>query len=226
MHAAVFAALIVSAHRSEAARLEFQRRLLEQAQLEPKFLVPPNRGSPPLTPQIQYMAMGNGNTKDGVTAAKKRFDKKGDFGLAQVQGAQEPPQVATPSVAESTVPDKAFSVLEVDSAAVRDPNSAAPSYPPLMRMKGIEGFATLRFVIDTTGVIDMSTVTLVDASHAEFVQAVREAMPKMRFRPAMMGPTAVRQLAEQPFKFEIKHLASGAVEGATPRKPLPLQKPR
>lgn len=98
----------------------------------------------------------------------------------------------------------AFTIVEVDSVAERDPRSAAPSYPPNLLAKNIEGFATFRFVIDSTGVVDLSTVKVVDASNAEFVQAVRDAMPRMRFRPAMRASQYVRQLVEQPFRFRIQ----------------------
>lgn len=218
MHVAIVLATVASANRSARERFEFLRQHADEAVRQPSFLVPPNRGAPPTYEQIQYVAMGAGNATEGVVSSKKKFDKDADFGLAEIKGAEAAPQVSTPSVAESTVPDNAFSVLDVDSAAVRDPNSAAPAYPQLMREKGIEGFATLRFVIDSTGLIDMATVSLVDASHAEFVQAVREAMPRMRFRPAMMGLQAVRQLAEQPFKFEIKALASSESTSPSARK--------
>lgn len=227
VHAAMVMALVASAHQAAREKLELLQHRLEEPKRRPMFLVPPNRGSPPKVEQIQYVAMGAGNAMDGSARGKRTFDKQGDFGLAQIKGADAPPQVAMPAVAESTVPDNAFSVLDVDSAAVRDPSSAAPAYPPLMREKGIDGFATLRFVIDSTGLIDMATVTLVDASHAEFVQAVRDAMPRMRFRPAMMGQQAVRQLAEQPFKFEIKAVAlretaSPSPAATKPRPPVPL----
>jgi len=219
VHITVVMALVVGANRSTRDRLALVQHQLDVAKLRPMFLVPPNRGAPPTVEQIQYVAMGAGNAADGVAMSKRKFDQKGDFGLAQIKGAEAPPQLAVPAVAESTVPDNAFSVLDVDSAAVRDPTSAAPAYPPQMREKGVEGYATLRFVIDSTGLIDMATVTLVDASHAEFVQAVREAMPRMRFRPAMMGLQAVRQLAEQPFKFEIKSLASSETTPAARKRP-------
>jgi TonB family protein len=98
----------------------------------------------------------------------------------------------------------AFSVLEVDSAAERDPLSAAPLYPKEMLIKNVEGSATMRFVIDSTGLIDLGTVAVIASTHPEFVKAVTDVMPRMRFRPALRGATAVRQLVEQPFKFEIK----------------------
>lgn len=97
----------------------------------------------------------------------------------------------------------AFTVVEVDSAAERDPLSVAPAYPKDMLAQNIEGAATMQFVVDSTGLIDMETVRVIAATHREFTQAVREAMPRMRFRPALRGTTAVRQLVEQPFKFAI-----------------------
>ncbi len=97
----------------------------------------------------------------------------------------------------------AFTVIEVDSAAERDPLSVAPAYPKEMLAQNIEGAATMQFVVDSTGLIDMETVRVIAATHREFTQAVREAMPRMRFRPALRGTLAVRQLVEQPFKFAI-----------------------
>lgn len=97
----------------------------------------------------------------------------------------------------------AFTLIDVDSVAERDPLSAAPAYPKELLERNIEGSATLRFVIDSTGLVDLSTIRVMDATHQEFARAVREAMPRMRFRPAMRGSQAVRQLVEQPYKFEI-----------------------
>lgn len=218
VHATVVLAMLVSTHRSAQELLEFRRRLEESA-VKPQFIIPPNRGAPPASAAIHYMAMGGGEAREGVANSRKKFDKRGDFGVAQVRGAQVPPETPTVNVPESTLPDNAYSVLDVDSAAVRDPSSAAPAYPAVMMLKSIEGHATMRFVIDSTGLIDLTTVALLDASHAEFVQAVRDAMPRMRFHPAKMGLQAVRQLAEQLFKFEIKKVASSGESGTASKKP-------
>jgi TonB family protein len=220
LHAAVVLAMIGGAHRSAELRLEERTRRLEEALhiLKPKFIIPPNRGAVPSLERIHYLAIGAGSETDGVASSRKKFDKHGDFGMPQIAGAEVQPVVPTANAPESPLADNAYSVLDVDSAAVRDPDSAAPAYPPLMMLKAIEGHATMKFVIDSTGVIDLSTVTLLEASHAEFVQAVREAMPKMRFHPAKMGPLSVRQTASQEFRFELKPLASSARASAA-KKP-------
>ncbi|MDA1080251.1 MAG: energy transducer TonB [Gemmatimonadetes bacterium] len=97
----------------------------------------------------------------------------------------------------------AFTLISLDSVAERDPLSAAPAYPRELLERNIEGSATFRFVIDSTGLVDLSTIRMMTATHQEFARAVREAMPRMRFKPAMRGADAVRQLVEQPYKFEI-----------------------
>jgi len=219
VHAAVVLTMLGGAHRSAELAASELSRLRESTLTPPKFIVPPNRGAPPAVERIQYIAMGAGTSRDGTAKSRKKFDKNGDFGFAQLAGSETPPVAPSITVPESTLPDNAYSVLDVDSAAVRDPNSAAPAYPPVMMLKGIEGHATMRFVIDSTGTIDLSTVTLLDASHAEFVQAVREAMPKMRFHPAKVGLQSVRQLAEQLFRFELKKGETNELGAASAKKP-------
>lgn len=114
----------------------------------------------------------------------------------------------------------AFMILDVDSAAVRDPTSAAPSYPPDLELKGVEGFARVRFVIDSTGLIDMETVKVIEASQPQFAKAVEDAMPRMHFRPALMGGHAVRQLAEQEFSFRLERSPAPAdAKAARPARP-------
>ena len=97
----------------------------------------------------------------------------------------------------------AFALLDVDSGAVRDPRSAAPSYPKEMEARGIEGEVKVRFVVDSTGLVDLSTIRMLESTNEAFARAVRAAMPGMRFRPAMMGVLPVRQLAEQTFAFKV-----------------------
>jgi TonB family protein len=97
----------------------------------------------------------------------------------------------------------AFALLDVDSGAVRDPQSAAPAYPKDMEERGIEGAVRVRFVVDSTGRIDLSTIKILDATNESFAREVRSALPDMRFRPAMIGTHAVRQLSEQGFAFKV-----------------------
>jgi DNA-binding NarL/FixJ family response regulator len=44
---------------------------------------------------------------------------------------------------------------------------------------------------------------LISATHPEFAQSVRQALPAMRFHPAILRSKKVPQLVEQPFMFKI-----------------------
>lgn len=115
--------------------------------------------------------------------------------------------------------DNALTVLEVDSAVVRDPTSAAPEYPQHLIDRGIEGSAAVRFVVDTNGVADTMSYRVLKATHADFAVAVRRALPGMKFRPALRGGVKVRQLVEQTFSFKI-------AARDTTRMPRPTAPPR
>jgi hypothetical protein len=41
--------------------------------------------------------------------------------------------------------------------------------------------------VDTTGFADTSSLRIMSATHPDFVTAVREALPYMRFEPARSG---------------------------------------
>jgi TonB family protein len=99
--------------------------------------------------------------------------------------------------------DSVFTIIEVDSVATRLPESAAPQYPPDLLVKRVEGQAIVQFVVDTSGRADPASFAIVVSSHPGFSQSVRNALPGMRFAPARIGPTKVRQLVELPFTFNI-----------------------
>lgn len=172
-----------------------------------QFLFPPDRANKPGEEHIAYIGQGvagaaRGEAR-GVPVPVKEKETTGEAVVPQ-QAAENAQLNGLMQLAEAAQAVGAFSVVDVDSAAERDPLSAAPAYPRELLAKSVEGYATLRFVVDSTGLIDMGTVKVIDSTHPAFATAVRDAMPKMRFRPAMMGRNAVRQLAEQLFKFEIK----------------------
>jgi len=113
-------------------------------------------------------------------------------------------------------PDSVFSVLDVDTAVVRSGNSAAPAYPLKLLASHITGFVNARYVVDTTGFADISSFEVMTSTHNEFIAAVRDALPYMRFKPAKIGPVKVRQLVEQQFTFKI---ADTAVVAPKTKKP-------
>ena len=121
--------------------------------------------------------------------------------------------------AGSDATDSVFTVIEVDTAAARLPESAAPSYPPDLLAKRVQGQAIVQFVVDTSGQADVHSFSVVLASHPDFAAAVRAALPGMKFASARIGTTKVRQLVELPFSFAIKDPPPDSLESkAAPRR--------
>ncbi len=171
-----------------------------------RVILPPN--APPTVggERVAFVAVAEQGSPKGETVGEAVKVKEDQFvGEAVVPRriAQAVQLDGTMQLAMAAQSVGAFTLIDVDSVAERDPLSAAPVYPKDLLEKNIEGSATLRFVIDSTGLVDLSTIRVMDATHQEFAKAVRDAMPRMRFKPAMRGASAVRQLVEQPYKFEI-----------------------
>ena len=125
------------------------------------------------------------------------------------------PVAADPSAGQPTAPGTgeptggepwsgALGTSEVDLAAALLPRSPLPRYPDLLRRTGLEGVARARFVVGTDGRVEMETLEIVEASHPAFAEALRAAIPRLRFRPARVGARRVRQLVEFPVGFRIE----------------------
>jgi len=68
---------------------------------------------------------------------------------------------------------------------------------------------------------DTLSFRVISATHPEFAQSVRDALPGMRFHPAILRSRKVPQLVEQPFMFKI--LMPGPA--AATAKPVSAAKP-
>jgi len=121
----------------------------------------------------------------------------------ETAGKKGKDSVTAPDMPTTSGPDSVYSILEVDTAVVRSANSAAPAYPLKLLNAHIMGSVSARYVVDTTGFADTSSFIVLSATHPEFVTAVKEALPYMRFQPAKIGGMKVRQLVEQQFSFRI-----------------------
>ncbi|MHB1310745.1 MAG: energy transducer TonB [Gemmatimonadaceae bacterium] len=167
----------------------------------------------PVPRDIGLPRPGNLTAPEGAVArtpgvdAPRPANGAGTDGMAFRQGRSGVDFAPIPLEGESIVPglgDNAFSIVDVDSAAAFDPTSAAPEYPESMVRYHVEGRVVLRFVVDSTGLIDMATARVISATHPLFAKAVLDAMPKMRYRPARIGERAVRLLVEQAFSFKLE----------------------
>ncbi|HEY0776929.1 MAG TPA: TonB family protein [Gemmatirosa sp.] len=119
---------------------------------------------------------------------------------ADVPPRRTPPDAFLPS------PVSAGSTVHVadptdSSTALLDPTSGGPVYPPALLAQGVAGEALVEFVVDTTGRVDTASFLVVDATDPRFADAVRDALPAMRFAPARVGGHRRRQAVQLPVRF-------------------------
>jgi hypothetical protein len=196
---ALLAFVVISAYRQGMTKAD---HLLDEFAM---FLVP--------TEHKVYVQGNNSTAYDpGNTGEGKKSRDKGDGGLGSAAG-NGPYSRTVGDTANSTqltidlptlLGDSVLTEIEVDSAVKRYEWSAAPDYPITMLQQNIEGGAFVIYIVDTLGIADTTSFQVVRSTHDEFAQAVRAAMPKMRFRPALLGGIKVRQLVQQNFTFKIQ----------------------
>lgn len=128
-------------------------------------------------------------------------------------GQGPPPPTPSPAVLEAPefgTTGRVYVEAELDRPVVRDPSSAAPEYPPGLEKEHVEGSVAVEFVVDTTGIADSASLRIVSVSHIAFADAVREALPRMRFSPAELEGRHVPQRVLQQFKFVLPQTAANA----------------
>ncbi len=169
------------------------------------YLPPPDRrpSSENIVEHLQYLDVGamtpvTNERQNGLVVARA-----GEAEQSRVGGnAGKEADTQAPTAALETR-DSVYSILDVEESATRAEGSAAPAYPPQLMKEGKEGGVFIRFVVDSTGRADSTTIEVVRASHPLFALAVRQAVPQMMFSPASMGGRHVRQAVEQNFEFRI-----------------------
>jgi TonB family protein len=93
--------------------------------------------------------------------------------------------------------------FQVERQATRLRSSPAARYPDMLRSAKVEGEVLAQFVVDTTGVVDSTSIKILRSSHELFSQSVRQAVLSGRYSPAMLNGRKVRQLIQEPFNFTI-----------------------
>ena len=93
--------------------------------------------------------------------------------------------------------------FEVDRPVLPRQGNLFPKYPEDLRQMGFEGEVLTQFVVNQAGRAEMRTFRVLKPVHEEFVRAVRDVLPRMRFSPAEVGGCAVRQLVQLPFAFKL-----------------------
>jgi hypothetical protein len=177
------------------------------------YIPPPDRvgGQKGVRERVHYVdlsrsGLGMGDGPRTVGDAAPSVQPNQTVGRAAADSVTTAPETPIPGPPQDSV----FSVLDVDTAVVRSSNSAAPAYPLKLLVTHVTGFVAARYVVDTTGFADTASFQVMKSTNDEFIAAVRDALPYMRFKPAKIGPLKVRQLVEQQFTFRITDTATVA----------------
>ena len=91
--------------------------------------------------------------------------------------------------------------FQVEKQVAQVPGTIGAKYPDALRSAKVEGEVLAQFVVDTSGRYEDGTFKVLKSSHELFTQAMRDALPQMRFTPAEVAGVKVRQLVQQPFTF-------------------------
>lgn len=78
-----------------------------------------------------------------------------------------------------------------------------PVYPRKEFESKINGTVLVQFVVRPEGYADTATVKVIHATSAGFLGAVLEALPRLRFRPAITAGAEVSDLVVMPFSFAV-----------------------
>ena len=100
-----------------------------------------------------------------------------------------------------TATPRPSSVLEKPVSQI--PGTGSPRYPDALRSSGVEGEVQAQFVVDENGKAETGSFKVLKATNDLFANAVRTALPSMRFYAAEVGGHKVKQLVQQSFQFKL-----------------------
>jgi len=95
-----------------------------------------------------------------------------------------------------------YTADQVDTPARAAPGSSiTPRYPDALYRARVPGRVVVEFVVDTAGRAEPGTLGVVSSTDPRFTEAVRHAVPRARFTPALLHGRAVPQVVEQAVAF-------------------------
>jgi protein TonB len=100
-------------------------------------------------------------------------------------------------------PDQPYFEFQVEKPVVTAPGSPGPVYPEMLKSAGVEGQVLAQFIVDSTGRAEVGSFKVLKSDNAQFENAVKMALPRMRFLAAEVGGRKVKQLVQQPFQFSL-----------------------
>lgn len=95
-----------------------------------------------------------------------------------------------------------FTAAQVDVTARQDSlRPVRPKYPDALFDAQITGSVMVEFIVTASGEVDVDRISIVNATHPDFVESVKLALEEARYAPAVRGGFAVHQLVQHEFQF-------------------------
>ena len=133
-----------------------------------------------------------------IDLSKKVTDEADFSGKGVKGGVAKGVEGGTPRLS-----DQPYFEFQVEKPVMQIPGTATPRYPDALRSSGVEGEVQAQFVVNEEGRADVSTFKVLKSTNELFSNAVRSALPNMRFYAAEVGGHKVKQLVQQSFQFKL-----------------------
>jgi len=132
-------------------------------------------------------------------------------------------QTPTPRPADTTARPRQvaepYFEFQVEKPVQFASSSGHPTYPAELKAAKVSGEVLAQFVVDTLGYVQLSTYKVLKSDHQLFTEAVKNALPTLRYTPAEIGGRKVKQLVQQSFTFAMDNSTVGPVQIPNPKKP-------
>ena len=208
MHSVLIAAAAVAtAHaaikneKTKEEKIQFAEAPKPEPPPPPKQPPPPDVTVAPPPPKGFQVLTAPVNIPDvlpNVDLSKKVTDEADFSGKGVAGGVAKGKEGGT-----GVVTDQPYFDFQVEKQAGPVPGSPTPEYPEMLRSANIEGEVLAQFVVDTSGKVDMPTFKVLKSTNDAFTDAVKRALPRMKFFPAEIGGRKVKELVQQPYAFNL-----------------------
>lgn len=131
-----------------------------------------------------------------------------DTWLSQPDGLGGPPAMSLGDIVSRksamAAPANGIYTEDMVERSVRaKPGNPKPRYPGALADMGVEGTFLVRFVVDSAGAVPADKIEFPRSMHRLFMNAVRTALLRSRYSPAMLAGHVVAQEVSQEFRFVI-----------------------
>ena len=135
-----------------------------------------------------------------IDLSKKVTDENDFSGKGVKGGSGKGVEGGTPQKIDA---NQTYYDYQVEKPVSQIPGTGSPRYPDALRSSGVEGEVQAQFVVDDNGKAEVGSFKVIKATNDLFANAVRTALPNMRFYAAEVGGRKVKQLVQQSFQFKL-----------------------